>query len=76
MIDKKDDSIQAIQAILKRTHLGRVIREKAVAAVVAWKSAAGTEYAKTECNNCGLILKSNYFFNGCINCGSTDVNSL
>ena len=76
MIDKKDDSIQEIQATLRRTHKGRVIREKAIGAVLAWKSNVDTEYEKSECNNCGLILKANYFVNGCINCGSTDVNSL
>lgn len=73
MISKKDDSIQAIQAILNRTHKGRIIKEEAFSAVQAWKNSVNTEYSKTECKNCGLILKSNYFVNGCVNCKSTDV---
>lgn len=73
MISKNEDSIQAIQSILGRTHKGRIIREEALSAVRAWKDSIDTEYTKTECKNCGLILKSNYFVNGCVNCKSTDV---
>jgi len=73
VIGKNEDSIQAIQAILGRTHKGRIIREKALPAVRAWKNVIDTEYSKTECKNCGLILKSNYFVDGCLNCQSTDV---
>ena len=76
MIGKKEDSIQAIQSLLGRTHKGRVIRETAMPAVKAWKDSVKTEYEKSECQNCGLILKSNYFVDGCVNCGSTDVLTL
>ncbi len=73
MIGKNEDSIQAIQNILGRTHKGRIIREEALSAVQSWKFSVNTEYSKTECKNCGLILKSNYFVDGCLNCKSTDV---
>ena len=71
-----DDAIQAIQSLLKRTYTGRVIRQRACDSVDAWKDAAATPFDKTECNSCGLVLKSNFFVHGCLNCGSTDTASL
>lgn len=76
MIDKNSDCIQAIQQILEKTHKGRNIRRQALAAVASWKDNVETEYGKSECQLCGLILKSNYFLHGCLNCGSTDVKSV
>ena len=73
MVGNNEDSVQAIQSILQRTHTGRIIREEAIPAVMAWKNVVNTEYGKSECSNCGLILKSNYFIDGCLNCKSTDV---
>ena len=74
MMNKNDDPVQAIQELLGRTHTGRTINEKAIPAVKAWRSNIGTDYGKSECKLCGLILKSNYFVEGCLNCGSTDIN--
>jgi len=76
MIGKTLDSIQAIQSALKRTHLGRVISEKALDAVDSWAESKSKGYGKSECKSCGLILKSNYFASGCLNCHSTDVKQL
>ncbi len=76
MIDKNSDKVQIIQEILRRTHKGRIITPRAEKAVSAWKSNVSTEYKKNECNLCGLILKSNYFIHGCLNCGSTDNQSI
>lgn len=76
MIGKQEDSIQAIQTLLRRTHKGRLIRDEVMNSVKEWQSKIGTEYGKSECQNCGLILKSNYFVDGCINCGCTDVSDL
>lgn len=76
MLDKKSDAIQALQQILGRTHMGREIREKAIPMVNAWKDNVNTEYGKTDCQICGLILKSNYFIYGCPNCGSKDYKAV
>ena len=71
-----DDAIQAIQSELKRTYKGRIIRKRAHDAVDVWKQAATTPFEKTECKTCGLVLKSNFFVHGCLNCGSTDTENL
>lgn len=76
MISKKSDSLQAVQSALRRTHLGRVISDSAVAAVDSWAKSRSEGYGKSECKSCGLVLKSNYFVDGCLNCGSTDVKQL
>lgn len=73
MIDKSADSVQAIQHILGRTHRGREVRREAWVPVSLWQKNVKTDYGKTECNLCGLILKSNYFVEGCPNCGASDV---
>ena len=72
MIDKSNDSVQAIQQILGRTHFGRKLSDRSLQAVSSWRKNINTDYGKTECSLCGLILKSNYFIEGCPNCGSTD----
>jgi len=74
MIGKQEDSVQAVQALLRRTHKGRLIRDEAMGSVKEWKSKVDTEYGKSECLNCGLILKSNYFVDGCLNCGCNDIS--
>lgn len=76
MIKKNSDSVQAIQSALRRTHLGRIVSDEAVSAVDSWSESKSRGYGKTECKVCGLILKSNYFVRGCLNCGSTDVKQL
>ena len=76
MIEKTSDSIQVIQSVLKRTHMGRQLSESALSAVDAWEESESKGYGKSECILCGLILKSNYFVEGCLNCGSTDVKQL
>ena len=76
MIGKNSDSLQAVQSALKRTHLGRIVSDKAEEAVDSWSESRSKGYGKTECKACGLILKSNYFVRGCLNCGSTDVKQL
>lgn len=73
MMNKSSDSIQAIQELLGRTHKGRTIRNEAIPAVKSWRANISTQYGKSECQLCGLILKSNYFIKGCVNCGATDV---
>jgi hypothetical protein len=73
MMNKNDDSVQEVQELLGKTHTGRTIQDAAIPAVRAWKSNVGTDYGKSECKLCGMILKSNYFVQGCLNCGSTDV---
>ena len=73
MTSKNSDSVQATQELLGRTHKGRTIRDEALPAVKAWRSNVKTQYGKSECQLCGLILKSNYFVKGCVNCGATDV---
>jgi len=76
MLNKTDDVVLEIQNILMKTYKGRNISDKAKEAVSSWKKMAGSEYGKKECLVCGLILSSNYFIHGCINCGSTDIESL
>lgn len=76
MIGKKDDSIQKIQSILGRTHTGRIISDSAKSSVLSCGKNINSKYGKTECKVCGLILTSNYFIRGCVNCGSKDVNNL
>lgn len=75
-MEKISDSVQAVQSILKRTHLGREISDSAFSAVESWNKSRSEGYGKSECKLCGLILKSNYFVSGCINCGSTDISQL
>ena len=72
MLSKDSDSVQAIQVLFGRTHLGRVLSEKGKATAKAWRESRGAEYGKKECMVCGFILASNYFIHGCPNCGSTD----
>jgi hypothetical protein len=76
MISKSSDSIQAVQSALKRTYVGRVVSDRAKKAVDSWAEYRSKGYEKSECKSCGIILTSNYFANGCINCGSTDVKQL
>ena len=76
MININDDSVQAVQAILGRTHKGRVIRHEAMDAAKAWSENRSSDYGNTECSVCGIVLKSNYFIHSCPNCGSTDVKSV
>ena len=73
MIGKSEDSVQAVQSLLGRTHAGREVKERAIPAIKAWKGNMNTEYGKSECQVCSLVLKSNYFIDGCPNCNSTDI---
>lgn len=76
MIGKTSDSVQSVQSVLRRTHLGRILSKSAQEAADSWAQSQSRGYGKSECKVCGLILKSNYFVRGCLNCGSTDVNQL
>jgi rubrerythrin len=76
MLDKNSDQVQAIQQILGRTYKGREVQKRAKGSTQAWQQNIETDFGKTECNMCGLILKSNYYINGCPNCGSTDYQSI
>jgi hypothetical protein len=71
MIKKNSDSIQTIQELLKRTHNGRIIDKQ-----IDNSNENIEGYGKTECQLCGLILTSDQFVSGCLQCGSTEFNAI
>jgi hypothetical protein len=62
------------QLTLGRTHKGRSIGEKTLEDLKAVASVSDRDEAN-ECVVCGFIFPSSAF-SDCINCGSTDINTV
>ena len=76
-MEKTDKRVIALQAVLGRTHTGRILDPDgdAMKLLLDWRNL-DTGQRVVECDNCGLIFFENYFVNGCPNCHAREPNDL
>ena len=68
MMSANDERVIRLQRQLRRTHVGRYVRDEAFK-LLSVKPSEEDGHA-VECADCGFVFYRRYFANGCPNCNS------